>query len=113
MSVVTPVLRSRPVDRLPGGLDPTPRRAIRRTTVKASPPEPSPSRRPVTDIRDEQLWVPTRLEITLPLIDALWLNRAYPVARDREAFVSMVLAMAIRDARSLSGAAEKGGAHNG
>ncbi|WP_197453309.1 hypothetical protein [Caulifigura coniformis] len=53
-----------------------------------------------------ELWVPTRLDATIPLTDALWLKQAFPTAKELEAFTSTVLVMAVAEVR-------KGGDANG
>jgi len=53
----------------------------------------------VAAVADVQLWVPTRLDVTLPLTDALWLRKAFPDAQALEAFVSTALVMAVAEAR--------------
>ncbi|QDT54775.1 hypothetical protein Pan44_28120 [Caulifigura coniformis] len=64
------------------------------------------SRRKAPDVASVELWVPTRLDATIPLTDALWLKQAFPTAKELEAFTSTVLVMAVAEVR-------KGGDANG
>jgi len=47
------------------------------------------------------LWVPTRLHVTLPLADALWLRNAFPDAQALEDFTSTALVLAVAEARQV------------
>lgn len=82
-----------------------------RATRRSTPPRPIERRGPrqlPDSIRNAELWAHVRLDATLPLGVAHWMNKEFPTPEAREAFVSAAIVMAAEAAKKLG--SRKGGA---